>query len=200
MTWSLKSETFSYLEKDLISLYQIVSKMSLDIYSKYRLNITSFATLSGLALAIYRANFLPNDAKIVKFKGVAEKAIRAAYYGGAVDVIKPYGENLYYYDANSLYPAGMLKDMPVGLPTYSTEKNLDNIFGFVRATVTSPGLKIPTLPCKIKTKSGETLLIFPNGTWTGWFFSEELKDAVNNYGYKAIIHESYLFERGINIF
>lgn len=30
--------------------------------------------------------------------------IRRGYYGGHADTYKPYGDNLYYYDVNSLYP------------------------------------------------------------------------------------------------
>lgn len=149
--WSMRYETLSYLNKDLISLHQIITKMSDEIFNKYQINITNHSTLSGLALAIYRSNFMPADSKIVRVKGRVEKAIRSAYYGGAVDVYRPQGENLYYYDANSLYPAAMLQPMPVGEPTYSTNKNLNEIFGFVRATVTSPNLYNPTLPCKVGT-------------------------------------------------
>lgn len=44
---------------------------------------------------------------------------KEGYTGGAVDVYKPYGENVYWYDANSLYPYMMLINaMPVGTPTY----------------------------------------------------------------------------------
>ena len=36
----------------------------------------------------------------------------------------------FYYDMNSQYPNAMLNDMPIGNPTYTTDKNLDNIFGW----------------------------------------------------------------------
>jgi hypothetical protein len=36
--------------------------------------------------------------------------IKKSYYDGLSDVYIPYGENLYYYDLNSLYPyAGSVK-------------------------------------------------------------------------------------------
>ncbi|GFQ06938.1 DNA polymerase [Phtheirospermum japonicum] len=34
----------------------------------------------------------------------ADSFIRSGYYGGHTDAYKKYGENLYYYDVNSLYP------------------------------------------------------------------------------------------------
>jgi hypothetical protein len=44
---------------------------------------------------------------------------KEGYTGGAVDVYKPYGENIYRYDVNSLYPHIMdSTPMPVGTPTY----------------------------------------------------------------------------------
>ena len=47
------------------------------------------------------------------------KNLKKAYTGGSVDVYKPYGEQVFRYDVNSLYPS-VMKDnpMPVGYPTY----------------------------------------------------------------------------------
>ena len=39
---------------------------------------------------------------------MTDRFIRGSYYGGAVDYYKAYGENLHYYDVNSLYPYAML--------------------------------------------------------------------------------------------
>ena len=50
--------------------------------------------------------------------------IRRAYYGGHTDTYKPYGEDLYYYDVNSLYPFVMKEfPMPGGVPVW--HRNLD---------------------------------------------------------------------------
>ena len=59
-------------------------------------------TLSALAMKIFRllmmiSSFLPNRNE--------ERFIRRGYNGGHTDVLKPYGEHLYYYDVNSLYPS-----------------------------------------------------------------------------------------------
>ena len=43
---------------------------------------------------------------------------KKSYTGGAVDVYKPMGENIYRYDVNSLYPYVMKNySTPVGSPT-----------------------------------------------------------------------------------
>ena len=65
-------------------------------------------------------------------KGQVEKDIRSAYHGGVINVYNNQEiKNAYYYDINSQYPNAMLGDIPLGNPVFSTDKNLDNIFGFV---------------------------------------------------------------------
>lgn len=41
-----------------------------------------------------------------------DKFIRRAYFGGRTYVFQPYGEDLYYYDVNSLYPY-IMKEYPM---------------------------------------------------------------------------------------
>lgn len=43
--------------------------------------------------------------------------IKIGYSGAITEVYKPYGENLYYYDVNSLYPYVSLQDLP-GIDCY----------------------------------------------------------------------------------
>jgi hypothetical protein len=61
-------------------------------------------------------------------------------------------------------------------------------FGLVIATITAPSvndLKVPVLP--VKTMNGTKIL---RGTFSGWWFSEELK-AAKLLGYKIIVHHAY---------
>lgn len=198
--WSMREETLKYLSKDLISLHQILVEMDKIIFSNYRINITSHPTIASLAFAILRSNFLNDNKLLPKSKGEVENAIRSAYFGGRTEVFKPLGYMLYSYDFNSLYPYAMLQDMPVGEPTFSLVKDLSKIFGFVKVKVTSPAnIYIPVLPCRVKSKGGDYKLLFPVGSWTGWYFSEEVKLAVR-YGYKVEVIESYIYQRGINVF
>jgi len=113
--------------------------------------------------------------KIPIIVGKAYNDLSQAYSGGLVDVYKPTGENLYHSDVNSLYPFAMLQDMPVRAPVFTTETDLDSLFGFVLAKVIAPkGLKCPVLPCRL----GERL-ICPIGSWEGWYFTEERKLEIN---------------------
>lgn len=133
-----------------------------------------------------------------KLKGAVEKAVRSAYFGGRNEIFIPILNNLLSYDYNSLYPSAMLMPMPVGIPIHSMCKDLNKIFGFVRAKIIAPGINIPVLPCRVNV-NGVEKLIFPIGEWTGWYFSEELKLAIE-YGYKVEILESYIFEKRNNCF
>ena len=121
--------------------------------------------------------------------------IRSSYYGGATDYYKTYGENLYYYDVNSLYPYAMLNDMPLTIiKTYnhvqSQNIDLNSFFGFLHVEVKCPDNIInPLLPLH---KDGKT--IFPKGKWNGVYFSEEIKECMK-YGYKFKVLKAIQFSR-----
>lgn len=182
--WDVKRETINYLEKDLISLYDVILKFNLIIFEKFKINITRVRTISGLAFLIFTGKYYDEkNTPIYLSKGKLERFIRKSYVGGIVDVNVQYTDYLTYkYDVNSHYPNAMLRPMPGGLARISSERNLDNIFGFVEAIVTAPSedkLKVAILPVKI---DGRTVLF--RNTVKGVFFSEELKDAIT-YGYKV---------------
>lgn len=196
--WCLKDETLSYLTRDVICLHQIILKMSDIIFKRYRVNITKYNTISGLSMGIYRSNYLKPEFKIPNTSGDVEKAIRSAYFGGRTEVFTPLAENIVSYDFNSLFPTAMLKPMPAGQPIYSLCKDLSQIFGFVKAKITTTDDNIPVLPARVNI-NGTEKLVFANGKWTGWYFSEELKLG-KSYGYKIEILESYIFEKSYNYF
>ena len=182
--WDVKEETLKYLEKDLLSLYEVIMEFNNIIYRTFYVNITRVRTLSGLAFLIYTSKYYDEkNTPIYYTKGKLEKFIRESYVGGIVDVMTNYTDYLTYkYDVNSHYPNAMLQPMPGGVPRISSEKNLENIFGFVEAIVEAPSekeLKVAILPIK---KDGSTILF--RNTEKGVFFSEELKMAVS-YGYKV---------------
>lgn len=141
---------------------------------------------------------MPEDARISITSVELYQKLIPGYSGGAVDVYKPEnpdGKLVHCYDVNSLYPAVMmLNDMPVGAPTF-VEGHLDltdpATFGFLRVKVTAPdNLYLPLLQTSLNGTS-----LAPLGTWEGWYFSEELKFALN-LGYTFEVLEGVLFERG----
>jgi hypothetical protein len=115
--------------------------------------------LSSLAFTIFRSNFLDTKKyKIPIILGSIYNDLKLSYTGGAVDAYKPFGENLIYYDVNSLYPTVMKKfDMPVGTPIYfegdleelNKLENKQDSFGFYYVEVESPEeMNVPILQIK----------------------------------------------------
>jgi hypothetical protein len=88
-------------------------------------------------------------------------------------------------------------DVPVGNIKQFTGNILDIMdkpFEFFKVKITSPSnLENPILQIRYNNRTMNLL-----GTFTGWFFSEELFNSLK-YGYTFEILEGYLFERG-NIF
>jgi len=201
--WDLKHESLKYLENDVKGLLEIMIKFNEKIYNLYNLNITNFVTAPKLAAAIFTSKFYnykeSKDLNIKMIKGNVEKEIRSAYYGGNVNVLINKMEHGYYYDMNSQYPFAMLNDLPVGNPTFSNDKNLDNYFGFVYGEITAPDesrLRVPY----IQLRDEKTDDIYcPRGTFTRFIFSEEIKEAIKD-GYSMKIIYGYKFERGKNLF
>lgn len=95
----------------MYSLYQVIRKANKQVFLDYDVNMTDNLTISGLALKIFRSKYYNNDIPLVN-KTSMYRDIKEAYYGAITEVYKPYGEKLYYYDVNSLYPYVALQDMP----------------------------------------------------------------------------------------
>nr|QWO71428.1 DNA polymerase [Termitomyces sp. K1Aa] len=199
--FDVKSETLSYLSKDLTTLLEIMEKFANTIYNNFSINITSCKTISGLSLYIFLSNFFDFNLNIKEIKGGIEKEIRTAYYGGLV-VLNKKGKLIskdkpaYYYDFNSFYPSLMLKPMPVGNPTLSSSKDLDSYFGFCYVQITPPeGLDNYLIP--YRDSNGKVYC--PSTPFSGLYWSELLK-ASREYGYKIQVSGGFKFEKGYDVF
>jgi hypothetical protein len=109
--WDFKLECLKYLEKDLVSLYLIMEKFKKGVYAKHNVDVTKCITISKLASNIFMQKYYNNNIALISNRDMWN-SIKKGYYGGIAEVYKPYGENLYYYDVNSLYPYTALNDMP----------------------------------------------------------------------------------------
>lgn len=149
---SMKKSLLDYMKQDILLLGGVMQKAQEIYWKVYKVDIESKITLSSLALTIFRMNYYDPDNWPIHIPSLNEDTfIRRAYYGGHADVYKPLGENLYYYDVNSLYPYVMkIFPMPGGKPVWhgSLEgKDLDSLFGFIEAYVVCPKtIKRPFLP------------------------------------------------------
>lgn len=168
--WSLRDETIKYCINDCVSLYQILSRFSLEIFQSYDYDLMKSPTLPSLDLGIFRSNFLDTSKmKLPSITGNTYNDLVKGYTGGHVDVYIPIsseGEKVFQYDINSLYPYAMVdKAMPVGHPTYF-EGNIINIdpsaFGFFYCKIHAP-IDINNPILLTKAENGSTRA--PVGTW-----------------------------------
>ena len=197
--WSFKDETIKYLNNDLDCLYEIMIKGNRQIFLDFNINIMEAITISGLVMKIYLNKFYKDNIPSIKKPSIYAD-LKKAYYGGITEVYKPYGQNLFYYDVNSLYPFAALSSMP-GLNCNKMDfidnpyTDLDELFGFFYCDITTPiNNYLGLLP--IINKTG---IEFPLGSWHGWYFSEELKLAKKN-GYKIKIYKGYMFSKEDDVF
>lgn len=109
---------------------------------EYNIDIVSVLTISSLAMSIFRTSYYDDvNLRIHIPNQNADQFIRRGFYRGHADTYIPYGEDLYLYDVNSLYPKVMKSyDMPGGPPVWHknlTEKSsglvLKDMFGFITA-------------------------------------------------------------------
>ena len=200
--WNLKKEAIKYCERDCIALYQVMLTFSNLIFKEFNINVSSISTLPSLAFKIFRTNFLSKAIKLPVITGKIYNDISKAYYGGHCDMYIPINKNnefVFEYDCNSMFPfvmkefkypgkiLGYFRGNILAMEQYA--KLFHDNLGFFKVKITAPkDLNNPILANKF-----ENVSIYGVGTWTGWYFSEELKNAIK-YGYKFEIIEGYIFE------
>lgn len=131
-------------------------------------------TISGLAIKIYLSKYYNNNNIPRINKPSVYRDIKQAYYGDITEVYKPYGEDLYYYDVNSLYPFAWLNDMPGlicdKLTFYNDNVDISDLFGFFYCKIqVAEDLYLGLLPVRINLG-----IEFPLCKWQGWYISENL--------------------------
>ncbi|KAL2505782.1 DNA-directed DNA polymerase [Abeliophyllum distichum] len=190
------AQLLDYMKQDIRLLGGVMVKAQEIFWTQYKVDIENCLTLSSLSMLIFRMNYYdPNSFPIHIPSRNEDTFIRRGYYGGHADVYKPYGENLVYYDVNSLYPYIMTTfDMPGGVPVWHGNlegKELSDLYGFIEAYVVCPRtINRPFLPYRDR----NNILLFPTGKFVGVYFSEEFIYA-RNLGYKIYPLRGYLFEK-----
>lgn len=149
--WNFKNESLDYLANDIKGLYQILRKANKSFFIKYDLDITSGLTISSLAMNLFHSKYYQNNIPLITNANMFND-LKKAYYGGITEVYKPYGENLYYYDVNSLYPFVAYNPMP-GISClkeyYYSDVNLNDLFGFYYCEVSSNDLYLGNINNRI---------------------------------------------------
>jgi hypothetical protein len=107
------------------------------LHNDYRVDLSKAFSASSLAMMIFRTKFLKEPIPLIS-EGL-DSVLRGGYRGGATQVFKERGQNLRYYDVNSLYPTAMMQPMPTQYlgKSYHWEINLDTFNGFIEARIQS---------------------------------------------------------------
>ena len=199
--WNLKEQTLKYLESDLISLLQIMYEFSNHVFDNHQVQVTECFTITSLAVKIFLNKYYKVISLALLKKPDIYRDLKEGYYGGLSEVYRRYGENLYYYDVNSLYPFSSLKDMPGRFCKYieaHSEDGLniikDELFGFFYCDVKTTHDYFGLLPYRLN-----GLLTYPVGEFSGWFFSPLIEYALKR-GYKINIRKGYSFNRVPDVF
>lgn len=177
----------AYLEADCRALQEIMGRYkALPMLEGTRIGVTRSST----GLAAWRRT-LKKPIRVTPPE--IQDFVRKAYAGGRTEAFRMEveGEELKRGDVNSLYPAMLLKDLPV---EWEGETSDADDFGFHDVEVQVPECCIPVLWSK------RDRLIFPTGIFRGVFFSEELKYA-RDKGVKILRHfKGHRFSRSRDLF
>ena len=210
-------EVIDYLKDDCRGLYEVISE-----YRNWNLvrRAGHSSTTASQALKIYRC-FMKND--IYPLSKSADEFTRKAYFGGRVEIFKPYfsstkNERLKNYDVNSLYPFTMLNNTyPTGFKSVVFGKYIDDQPGIFHVDVEVPDdMYIPVLGTNllvpgvrqdtdakgniIEFETNTPKLVFPTGKFSGHWTNAELEYA-KSLGVKVTkVHSGYIFKDGGEIF
>jgi len=91
-----------YALQDARALFDALFSAQLIYWDKFHVDLQSVYSTATLSLKIYRTKF--QDKKIFILPPNLDSFSRNGYFGGGTDVYIAYGQNIYYYDVNSLYP------------------------------------------------------------------------------------------------
>lgn len=171
------------------------------IYTKHGVQVTEHLTITSLAVEIFLSDHLDEpNIPLINDKHMY-KEIKKGYYGGLSEVYRGYGENLFYYDVNSLYHSVALNSMPGRRCNYiedfsdeGLDIKKDNLFGFFYCKVKTTNDYLGYLPYR-----HNAMLTHPNGEFEGWYFSPFI-DFVKEQGYKIKILKGYNFNKVENVF
>ncbi|MGV9205967.1 MAG: DNA polymerase [Promethearchaeia archaeon] len=165
--FKVTDELKEYLKHDVIGLYEIIEKFKRLLWNKFKTNTR--LTIASTSMEIFRTSY---QYRQIFGHDYIEDKVRKAYFGGRCEVFRKEGENLYYYDVNSLYPYVYTNfELPVDRP-----KRKNYRFGktglikgkfFVRNDI-----KFPILPYR------DEKLLFPCGKFEGWVWSDEFQMAL----------------------
>jgi len=164
------------------------------------LGATPKLTIASTAMSLFKNKYLNDD---VYFRHEADELLEIfnAYYGGRTEVFERGNiKDHNYYDFNSLYPAVMeSEEFPNPNSKRITFKNtvhyINKYHGCSDVTIHCPSMPYPLLPLRHEGK-----LLFPTGTFKGWYSHVELREAVSNGYTIKEVHKTYYYKENCRPF
>ena len=215
------NEMLQYLERDCETLYKILDNFTDIVYDLSNGSCPCQLTMGSTTMGVYRTEFMPNISIENSFNPEAnqnpEEMFRNSYYGGRTEVYNmhggfdltgshnPYGEGLYHYDVNSLYPYCYThKPIPIGDVTHTGKRfPIDNtdLGGVLKINGYIPNEAcngIPVLPTRIRSDEyNQERVVFPSGNIEGWYMAKEVRYAMEVGALENVeILDSYCSEYG----
>lgn len=167
-------------------------------------------TIGRVAMTIWRRRY--QKLSYTRMSPERIEFLHRCYYGGRteafrVGLIRPKaGEHLYYADVNSMYPWAMATLHLPHPDTFRYKRRMDRklvetMEGMTNATVSvRPGMRYPPLPVltldwKERHEEGRlqcdllpdgVKLVFPTGTFSGWWTNNELRYALSLEGVRVV--------------
>lgn len=161
----------AYLRRDVISLAEALEKYCKVLLDKF--GIVPSSTISLTSVKAFNKRFYP--VKSIQANEEYENFIRQATFGGRNEIYKKYGEELNLYDVRRMYLSCYDVPVPVGKMMWTTN-SLDE------GTITNAVVKVPDVLIGPLPKRWRNRLIFPVGTYSGWWDTRELQFACNYLG------------------
>lgn len=186
-----KEQLDDYVISDARILHKLLCKFMVEAGTYY--DKTMKQTLPSIAFADWKTMFPEILTRAsVRF----EAMIRQAYYGGRVDVFRRMGDDLFYYDVNSMFPFEMLAPYPSGI-AFKTLKFIEDRHGIYLCDIDASNIKNPQYP--LLPFRQDNKLLFPTGHFRGTYTSIELNKAVR-VGYKFKVVEGIAWANSIRPF
>jgi hypothetical protein len=187
---------YEYLKKYNINDSMITYKFMEYLYNGFtEKNIQLNHTIASTSLWSYQKLFMERSFFTPSISIL--EYIRHAYYGGRTEVFTTgkIKKSLYLYDVNSLYPFSMKNEFA---DTETLQKMIHDVdisiikkyHGVSYVEVNAPYMHYPILPFRDDAKR----LIFPYGTWKGFYSHNELIYAMEN-GYKITPLSTVYYEK-----
>ena len=176
-----EEELIKYCMNDSKISCEFINQIVIPFIDKYGIGLK--ITVGSLALTDLRTNHLPAPIHL-ETEEKRQLAFKS-YYGGRTETFKRGSfQNVYCFDINSLYPSVMLGHFPNPNKSHLYEKGdmygINKYEGLSYVTVEVPDMYMPPLPYRQDGK-----LLFPTGTFSGYYNHNELRNALK-YGVKIL--------------